>query len=91
MKKLLLISSMFIPSILFAQSGDGLNDFVGFIVVLFIAAILFYFLRGVMLWYWKVDTIVKNQEETNNLLRAFIRKLESKNDHLDNQDDHGTK
>lgn len=38
------------------------------IVVIAISIVLFVALRQLMLWYWKVDTIIKNQELTNKLL-----------------------
>ena len=40
------------------------------IIVLVICVLLFLALRQVMLWYWKVDTIIKNQELTNKLLSS---------------------
>ncbi len=85
MKKTLLTFAMLIPTLLFAQSRNGTDDFIAFVVVLVIAAIVFFFLRGVMLWYWKIDTIVKNQEETNRLLKSTLRRLESKDDYLNSE------
>lgn len=42
----------------------------GAIVAIIIGILLFLALRQVMLWYWKVDTIIKNQELTNQLLSS---------------------
>lgn len=58
----------------------SVEEFIAFIFALVVAIGLFLAIRGIVLWYWKVDTIVKNQEETNHLLRAMVRTLESKND-----------
>lgn len=64
----------------FAQAGGGgysaIGTLVGFLLGLAFLAFLFLILRQVMLWYWKVDKIVKNQEEQNNLLRAIYNSLE---------------
>ncbi|WP_229738780.1 hypothetical protein [Parapedobacter pyrenivorans] len=58
------------------------------LVVLAFSILLFFAIRGVFLWYWKVDIILKNQEETNRLLRGIARHLESRSDsttRLDNE------
>ena len=34
--------------------------------------IVFIVLRSLMLWYWRVDTIVENQEKTNLLLKQIL-------------------
>jgi hypothetical protein len=50
----------------------------GLIIVLLIALGLFFMLRSIMLWYWKVDTIVKNQEEQKSLMkeqRDFLEQI----------------
>lgn len=55
------------------------NDFglglVTFVIGLAILVGLFLLFRSILLWYWKVDTIVKNQEETNALLRDLTNKI----------------
>ena len=45
-----------------------MDSLLGAIVAIVIGILLFLALRQVMLWYWKVDTIIKNQELTNQLL-----------------------
>lgn len=37
-------------------------------VLIVICILLFLALRQVMLWYWKIEAIIKNQEITNKLL-----------------------
>ena len=44
-----------------------------------IAIGLFFIFRFVMLWYWRVDTIVKNQEETIKQLILINNKLSKAN------------
>jgi len=39
---------------------------------------LFFLLRDLNLWYWKVNVRIEQQEETNMLLRKLIPKEESK-------------
>ena len=41
---------------------------------------LFVALRMLMLWYWRIDTIVQNQIETNNLLRSIYNEQIKEND-----------
>jgi hypothetical protein len=38
----------------------------GFLLLIFLA------LRAILLWYWKVDIIVKNQEEQIRLLNELL-------------------
>lgn len=45
-----------------------MGEFVGIIIAIVVCFLLFLALREVVLWYWKVDTIIKNQEVTNKLL-----------------------
>ena len=45
-------------------------------VSLFIFIALFLVFRSVVLWYWKVDQIVKNQKEQIEGMRLIVTKLE---------------
>lgn len=47
-----------------------MGNLAGSIIVIVIGILLFLALRQVVLWYWKVDTIIKNQELTNQLLSS---------------------
>jgi predicted permease len=47
------------------------------VVYLVIWVLFFLLIRWILLWYWKVNIIVKNQEETNSLLQELIYKLET--------------
>ena len=43
------------------------------IIVMAIVAIgLFFVLRGLMLWYYRINDIVNNQQKTNNLLEKML-------------------
>ena len=81
MKKFGLITFiLFIPILLFAQS-DGAGAIIGYLLLyafgFAIAFVIFLALRSVVLWYWKVYDIIKNQElqiyeqkQTNYLLET---------------------
>lgn len=56
-------------------SAIGLG-LVPFLIMLAIGIGLFLLFRGFMLWYWKVDSIVKNHQETNRLLISLINTVE---------------
>lgn len=44
------------------------------LIVIGVAIAVFLIFRAVMLWYWKVNTVVNNQERTNELLeKLFIQ------------------
>jgi len=51
----------------------------GSIIVLLIALailiLVFLLVRSILLWYWKIDTIVENQEKQIELLKALNKKL----------------
>ena len=60
---------------------DFIKPVVGFIsgqdifilpIVLGMWALIFWALRSVFLWYWKVNDIVKNQEEQIRLLNELL-------------------
>lgn len=45
-----------------------MENLITVIILIAFCVLLFVVLRQVMLWYWKIDIIVKNQEMTNQLL-----------------------
>ncbi|MBE8712532.1 hypothetical protein [Sphingobacterium hungaricum] len=62
-----------------APASDG-GSVVTFIVVFAIAILVFFVLRNVILWYYKLDVISRNIEGQTEILKAILRKMESKND-----------
>ena len=42
------------------------------LISLFIAIALFFVLREVFTWYWKINKLVQGQEKTNQLLQQLI-------------------
>jgi hypothetical protein len=91
MKKTLTTVSVFIPLMGYSQSSANATG--GLLTGLFIIGIsvlVFFALRQVMLWYWKVEKVLKNQEEqlkaqhtTNSLLyelNTLLKVKDGKND-----------
>lgn len=67
-------------NILLQASNDfGLTLF-KLVIVLGICLAIFLVLRALMLWYWKIDKIVMNQEKQIEALNIIIVKLNSKID-----------
>jgi hypothetical protein len=46
-----------------------------FIIGLGLIVGFFFIFRFVMLWYWRIDTIIENQEKTNRLLSRILDKI----------------
>tara|TARA_Y100000385_G_C12819743_1_gene519849 strand:+ start:207 stop:578 length:372 start_codon:yes stop_codon:yes gene_type:complete len=74
-----------------------MQDSTPLIITISIGIILFFILRGVNLWYWRINDLIKNQEENNNLLEKIFIQLggnfneqEQKNIDLSNQNKEDT-
>ncbi len=48
-----------------------MNSFNSFIPIIVIIGV-FFLAREIVLWYWKINLIVKNQEKTNLLLKKYF-------------------
>ena len=46
------------------------------IIIIVVVVLLFLALRKVVLWYYKIDKIVKNQEETQIILQDILHELQ---------------
>lgn len=40
-----------------------------------IGLVIFFFIREIMLWYWRINDIIKNQEAQLDLMDAIINEL----------------
>lgn len=93
MKKALLIFLNIIPCSIYAQAGRFNSGIIGNVAyLLFVIAIfvgIFLLLRSIVLWYWKVDEVIKNQQESNKLLETIAAKLEDINSTLKDHDEAG--
>lgn len=81
MKRNLTLIASILPSFAFAQSGSS-PTLLGGLFALLIIVLIFLALREVVMWYWKVNTIIANQEkllktqgETNDLLSEQLSVL----------------
>lgn len=54
------------------------NTITSLLISLGVIIVVFLIFRAVMLWYWKVNDIVKNQERTNELLEKVYLQLGGK-------------
>ena len=49
-----------------------MKETTSFVLAIAIVIIVFLVAREIVLWYWKINTIVKNQEKTNLLLKKYF-------------------
>lgn len=56
---------------------DISTGFIGsFLLFLMVVIVVFLLLRELIMWYWKINTIITNQNETNKLLKSIFFKLD---------------
>ena len=53
-------------------TGVGAQEIAVVILFLAVPTLLFLILRSVMLWYWKIDTLVNNQQKQIKLLSDLL-------------------
>jgi len=58
-------------------SGVGFQELFVVFFVLGICILIFLTLRALMLWYWKINTLVENQEEQIKLLKELVSTLDT--------------
>lgn len=81
MKKTLLLAAV-MPCAAFAQVPMGTNygpSFITIILSILIMVGVFILCREVLCWYWKVNKMVKNQEEIIRLLKIIASKKHDEN------------
>lgn len=84
MKKSILTLASILPLFAFgrdavAENSSPFGGMVGVIFVIGVFIIIFFALRQVMLWYWKVEIILRKQNEQTILLRSIHKSLEENN------------
>ena len=62
-------------SILLQSSGGA--EVVGYIAAIVISVLLFIALRGLILWYYKIDVISKNLEDQTKTQKRILEILET--------------
>ena len=70
---------LILPVVTYAQQGNFANtsgDLIGLIIGLVIFLLIFLALRQIMLWYWKINTLVAYQEQQITALHALFNNQE---------------
>lgn len=49
-----------------------MENFVQPLMSVLLVILIFVILRELVMWYWKINTIVKNQEKTNLMIKKYI-------------------
>lgn len=80
MKHLLLLVFTIAPTLLFAQSSTAPYEVVGLFVGIASFIGLFFLVKAAMQWYWKRNDIVKNQNESAELMREAVRRMKLKDE-----------
>ncbi len=52
--------------------GLGMGEIFGLLLSLAIFILIFLALRGLFLWYWKINLMILNQEKQIDLLRKLV-------------------
>lgn len=84
MKRTILALISLLPLASFAQAYTGANDsgigtsVVGILLGIGICVVIFMVLRQVFFWYWKVEVIIK-QDEQIQLLKGIYNSIEENN------------
>lgn len=55
-----------------------------FVVIAAIGLVLFLAVRAIMLWYWRIDSIIENQEKQIEALKAILKRLTPQEAHKQN-------
>jgi len=62
---------------MYQPTGNEINPLIPAIIIIIVVVLLFLLFRKIMLWYWKIDVIVKNQEEQTRILKKLNDNLTS--------------
>jgi hypothetical protein len=49
-----------------------MENFVQPLMSVLLVILIFVILRELVMWYWKINTIVKNQEKTNLMIKKYM-------------------
>ncbi len=60
-------------SILAYLNGVGLQELFALVLIIGFCLMLFLALRAVVLWYWKINEIVNNQQQQIRLLTDLLK------------------
>jgi hypothetical protein len=85
MKRTIFTVISLLPLASFGQAYAGANDsgigtsVVGILLGIGICIVIFMVLRQVFLWYWKVEVLIKKQDEQIQLLKGIYNSIEENN------------
>lgn len=60
-------------NVIILQLSEFLGSTLYIIFISFIVVVLFLALRLIFLWYWKIDTLVENQEKQIAILKEILK------------------
>ncbi len=49
-----------------------MDNFIQILMGILLVIIIFVALRELVMWYWKINAIIKNQEKTNLMIKKYI-------------------
>ena len=83
MKKSILTLITTLPLFSFGQTAGSSNydisGLVGLIIGIIVCLVIFLALRQLVLWYWKVETIITNQSKQIKMLESIYNSIEENN------------
>ena len=56
-----------------------MDDVTSTILIIIIFIVLFFLLRSINLWYWKIDDIVDENVKQTDILKKILEKIDKKN------------
>ncbi|MDR6943024.1 hypothetical protein [Mucilaginibacter pocheonensis] len=62
--------------------STGAPEIITILIVFGIAIVIFLVIRSLMLWYWKVDVVLNNQEAQTSLLQKQNNLIQEQNELL---------
>jgi hypothetical protein len=55
------------------------DSILGIAFIVFVCVVIFLAIREIMTWYWKIDTIIKNQDIQIAIQKAILEELKKNN------------
>jgi hypothetical protein len=55
-------------------------DLASFFFILVFSALFFLAIRGLLIWYWKINDLIQNQYSQNRILRSILEEIKKLSD-----------
>lgn len=52
-----------------------MSEIIAMLIILSIGLLVFLAMRAIMLWYWKIDIIIENQEKQTAAMKAILQRM----------------